>query len=75
MESGPLFHQFFDQAENNYPLTVLLSEETSESFLEISKSSPNQLKEFIESAKNDQLIHQYWAEHPEFWTLVHKVCL
>ena len=22
----------------------------------------------IGSVKNDQLIHQYWAEHPEFWT-------
>ena len=68
MESGLLFHQFFDHGENNYPLPVRLSEETSDSFVEISKSLPNQLKAFIGSAKNDQLIHQYWAEHSEFWT-------
>ena len=67
MESGLLFHQFFDHGENNYPLPVLLSEETSESFVEISKSLPNKLKAFIRSAKNDQL-HTILAEHPEFWT-------
>ena len=66
MESGLLFYQFFDHGENNYLLPVRLSEATSESSMEISENLPNQLKAFTRSAKNDQHIHQYWAEHPEF---------